>query len=89
MNRSKGFKTNLSGNTIRYGSLIIKACISDTLLADVMAIRNETFSVRSHKDMFSLGKKGSLDRASSTTERSQTGKEGFLGSLSFRQARWN
>lgn len=73
------------GRTLNRGSVAISACISDVLLAEVIAIREAIFRARFHGETKLNGEKGGLDRASSTTQRSPVGKAGLLGGLILRR----
>ena len=52
-------------------------------------MRKDNFKVRSHREIELSGKKGGLENASRTTERSQDGKDGLLGGLIFTHAFMN
>ena len=73
----------LSGRMIQYGSLLDRAASSDTLLADVTAVRKASLSVRNQNGQDSAGIKGCRSSALSTVSKSQAGNRAFLRGLIF------
>lgn len=75
----EGRRITLPARTIQNGCLQERAASSETLLADVMAVRKAIFDVKNHKGHVSVGTNGGWSRAFSTMPKSQVGKRFLLG----------